>query len=182
MTPWSWSCSFSNYCRGLHRKSISGHAELIVMFCLMKFSRSGGQQLLCSGQLYTELQWCFYKQSSVAESPCVHPVPTDLPQLRLWLIFWVRMNKDSSLEDRYYFYTLALKWAWVLGIKHSEESFVPVAILCLVIQWEMQTVLLREVVLNSPWSYESSHLLASQHLSQLQMTTQNRCFEKFRLF
>lgn len=124
------------------QKKHSGRAEFIAKFCLMQFSSSGESK--CS-VVATELQWCLCRQSSVAAaSPCVHLAPTDLPQLRLWLIFWVRMNKDSSLEDRYYFYSLALKWAWVSGIKHSEESFVPVAILCLAIHWEMQTVLLRE--------------------------------------
>lgn len=97
--------------------------------------------------LYTELERCityFYDRwSSVAKSPHLRPVPTDLPEPRLWLIFQIGRNKDSFLEDKFSF-SLPLKWALVLGIKHSEKSFVPVAILCLVIQWDMQSMLLRE--------------------------------------
>lgn len=99
--------------------------------------------------LYTELERCityFYDRwSSVAKSPRLCPAPTDLPELRLWLIFPIRRNKVSSLEDRFiFFFSLLLKWALVLGIKHSEKSFVPAAILGLVSQWDVESVIPRE--------------------------------------
>lgn len=169
----------------------SGHAEFIAKFCLVQFNSGVGESKSCVVAnsvpvLCTELQWglsCFYdRKSSVAESPCVHPVPTDLPQLRLWLIFWVRMNENSSLEDRYYFFFLGTKMSF--GFRHktfwgelcaSGNFFVSWSGgRCKLCCWE-------KVELNSPWSY-GSQLLASQHLSYLQMTTENTNFENFRSF